>query len=136
MERFTIRRGGPARLLWPLVRGPQHVEVTDDEVRIRLGLAGHAELPLLRIARIGHMTWPWWGGLGVRIATKMVGFVTRPGRCVLIEMEAPVRVSTPFGWRTPRIAVSVDDPDGLAAAIAHARARAVVAQSANETADG
>ncbi len=99
--------------------------ITDDEVRVRLGALGHAELPLTRIARLSKMTWPWWSGFGVRIAVKMVAYVARPGECALIEMEEPVRVHTPFGWSTPRIAVGVEDVEGFLHAIDHARTRAI-----------
>ena len=42
-----------------------------------MGLLGGADLPLERIAAIGTMSWPWWGGLGVRIARGLVAFVAR-----------------------------------------------------------
>jgi len=123
------------------VRGVQEAVIDEHEVRVRLGALGHAELPLTRIARLSKMNWPWWGGFGVRIGVRIVAFVTRPGECALIEMDEPVRVNTPFGWSTPRIAISVDDVDGFVRELAHARARADVAgptaaQAAADPADG
>ena len=42
---------------------------------MRMGLLGRADVPIERIASVGTMLWPWWGGLGVRIARGLVAFV-------------------------------------------------------------
>jgi hypothetical protein len=123
MERFRMARGGATRLLWPLVRGEQHAEVGEGQVRLRYGALGGFSIPVGDVDRLGRIRWPWWSGLGVRIGFKLVAFVGRSGDLALIELSKPARVRMPFPWTTTRIAVGVDDLDGFLRTIATARAR-------------
>ncbi len=89
---------------------------------VRMGLLGRAEIPVARIDRVGTMSWPWWNGVGARIAKGLVAFVAASGgRLVLIELSEPVRVRAPLGWMARSIAIGAEDVDGLIEAIAEAR---------------
>ena len=59
--------------------GPYEAEVRDDAVSVRMGWVGHADVPIERIARVWTRKWPWWAGMGVRIAKGMVVFAPAPG---------------------------------------------------------
>ncbi len=124
VERFPLTRAGWALPFLALLapRGGT-AEVGDGQVRIALGLLGRAVIPIRSVTRVSEMWWPWWGGAGVRIGRGMVAFAGASGRAVVIEVDPPVRVRAPFGWTTGRVVVVVDDPDGLGAAVAAARAR-------------
>lgn len=100
-----------------MVRGDQHAVVSDAEVRIRLGILGNASIPVSEIRRLRSVEWPWWGGIGVRLARRMVAFVTGSGRIALIELTEPLSVKTPFPWKTPRVAISVEDVDAFLNAV-------------------
>ena len=123
MTRFVMARCRATRLLWPLVRGEQHAEIADGVVRLRYGALGGFEVPVDTVDRLSTMRWPWWSGLGVRLGVRLVSFVGRPGQIALLELDAPINVRAPIRWKTPRIAVGVEDVDGFLRAIAHERAR-------------
>jgi hypothetical protein len=111
-----------ARLfLLPLSIRRGTVTVDEGVVRVRLGLAGRADIPVARIDRVGTIEWPKWGGFGARIAQGMVAFVGRSGTLVVIELSEPLRVRAPLGWTANSVAVGVEDPDALIAAISQAR---------------
>lgn len=122
MQTFPIRTGRWARLfLTPLSLRRGTVAVDGDIVRVRLGLAGRADIPVAQIDRVGTIEWPKWGGFGARIAQGMVAFVGHSGTLVVIELSAPLRVRAPLGWSAGSVAVSVEDVEGLIAAISQAR---------------
>ena len=123
MERFRMARSGATRFLWPLVRGDQHAEVGEGQVRLRYGNLGGFAIPIGSIDRLGRIRWPWWSGLGVRIGFKLVAYVGRSVDLALIELHEPAKVRMPFPWTTTRIAVGVEDIDGFLQIIATARAR-------------
>lgn len=101
-----------------------HVVVDASEVRISVGLMGSARIPVERIARVSQMTWPGFGGLGVRIGRGLVAFVLRSGPCVVVELDREISVRAPLPWKTAKILVRVEDPGDLMAAIAEARGSA------------
>jgi hypothetical protein len=119
---FPIRRSWWAvPLLVPLAPERPTVSVEDGEVRVRMGLHGRADIPVAVIDRVGTMRWPWWGGVGARIARGLVAFVGGPGPTVVIDLSEPVAVRAPLGWSTRRVGVGVEDADGFMAAVAEAR---------------
>jgi len=100
------------------------VDLDDRHCEIRLGLMGRARIPLELIMRVSTIDWPWFGGIGVRIGRGVVGFVTKPGQAVVIDLSEPLEVRAPLRWHTERIAVRVGDPQAFMAALA-ARRRAL-----------
>lgn len=122
-----MARGRATRLLWPLVRGDQFVEVGDGVVRCRYGLLGGFEIPVRHVDRIGAVSWPWWAGLGARVGLRLVAFTGVAGRLALLELDAPRNVRVPVRWKTRRLAIGVEDVDGFMRAVAHERARETVA---------
>jgi hypothetical protein len=107
--------------LVPLAPGQPAAEVDDERVTVRMGLLGRADVPIRLIAGVGTMSWPWWGGVGVRIARGLVAFVGASGPAAVLELSEPVAVRAPLRWRARRIAIGAEDVDGLVAAIARAR---------------
>ncbi|WP_217915091.1 hypothetical protein [Miltoncostaea marina] len=125
MQRFPLRR---SPWLQPILlslgsRRPEAV-VDGDRVRVRMGLHGGADIPVSQVARVGRMHWPWWGGVGARIARGMVAFVARPGEVVVLELASPVRVRAPLAWSAGRVGIGVEDAEGFMAAVAEARSAA------------
>lgn len=123
--RFPLRRSA---LAWPFVGllapGGQYATITPEHVEVRVGLLGRARIPLVLIAAISTMRWPWMAGVGVRISRGIVAFVPASGECVVIETTEPISVRAPLSWRTSRVAIAVDDVEGFAAAVAEARRQA------------
>jgi hypothetical protein len=122
MVTFPIRRSPWALpFLVPLAPTRPAAMVGDDRLEVRMGLLGHADVPLSRIASVGTMNWPWWGGVGVRIARGLVAFIGGSGPAAVLDLTEPVRVRAPLGWSTSRIAIGAEDVEGLMDAIARAR---------------
>jgi hypothetical protein len=123
VSRHALRLGRPARvLILPLLWTRPYAEVDTTHVRVRFGWLGRADVPLGRIVEARAFSWPWWGGIGVRLGSEgLVGYVTRSGTAALLELEAPVRVRMPVGWSARRVLVSVEDVEGFLAAVAAAR---------------
>jgi hypothetical protein len=122
VRRFAIRRSRWALpFLLPLSAGRPYAEVGDGTVRVRMGLLGRADLPVERIASIGTMTWPWWGGVGARIARGMVAFLGASGIVVVLELTEPTAVRAPLKWMARSIGVGVEDVNGFITAVAAER---------------
>jgi hypothetical protein len=108
VSRHALRLGRPARvLILPLLWTRPYAEVDTTHVRVRFGWLGRADVPLGRIVEARAFSWPWWGGIGVRLGSE--------------GLEAPVRVRMPVGWSARRVLVSVEDVEGFLAAVAAAR---------------
>lgn len=124
MTTFPLRRSAwSLPFLLTLGAASPSAEVGADAVRVRMGLHGAADVPLAAIARVGTMRWPWWGGVGVRIARGLVAFVGSSGTLVVLELTEPRTVRAPLRWSASRIGVGVQDPEGFMSAIASARDR-------------
>jgi hypothetical protein len=122
VRRFPIRRSRWALpFLLPLCRGRPYAEVGEGEVRVRMGLIGRADVPVGKIASIGTMTWPWWGGVGARIARGMVAFLGASGAVVVIDLTEQVQVRAPLSWMARSIGVGVEDVSGFITAVAAER---------------
>jgi hypothetical protein len=122
VRRFPLRRSRWALpFLLPLSLGTPYAEVGDGEVRLRMGLLGRADVPVERIASIGTMTWPWWGGVGARIARGMVAFLGASGAVVVLDLTEPTSVRAPLSWQARSIGVGVDDVSGFITAVAAER---------------
>ncbi len=119
MTTFPIRRSRWASLF--LVPRRPAASLDGEWLVVRMGFLGRADIPLDRIAGVGTMRWPWWGGLGARIARSMVAFVAASGPAAVLELTEPTEVRAPLKWAAHRIAVGAEDVEGLVAAIAHAR---------------
>lgn len=122
MQTFPIRRSRWG-LLFLVPRSPERRQATIDGGRLalRMGILGRADVPVDRIASVGTMLWPWWAGLGVRIARGLVAFVGASGPAAVLELTEPTEVRAPLKWTATRIAVGAEDVEGLIAAIAQAR---------------
>ena len=107
--------------LVPLAPGLPTAAIEDGWLRLRMGWLGRADIPLERIASIGTMHWPWWGGVGARIARGLVAFVGASGPAAVLELTEPTEVRAPLKWTASRVAVGAEDLEGFVAALAEAR---------------
>ena len=122
MQTFPIRRSRWG-LLFLVPRSPERRQATIDGGRLalRMGILGRADVPIDQIASVGTMLWPWWAGLGVRIARGLVAFVGASGPAAVLELPERTEVRAPLKWTATRIAVGAEDVEGLIAATARAR---------------
>jgi hypothetical protein len=108
-------------LLGPFGAGRPVAELDDRTLRIGMGVVGGGRIPVELISGVGTMRWPWWGGVGVRIAQGLTAFAARSGPAVLLDLSAPVSVRAPLPWKTRRVAVVVEDIEGFTQAVVDAR---------------
>jgi hypothetical protein len=121
---FPLRRSRWAFIfLVPLAARRPVATVDDEEVGIRMGWLGSGTVPIRLVDAVGRMEWPWWGGVGVRIARGLVAFVAGGGPAAVLDLSEPVKVRAPMRWETMRIAIGAEDVEGLIEAIASARRR-------------
>lgn len=99
-------------------RRNSYVEVSDDEVRVRMGWGFSATIPRSSIKAVRERGYVWWA-FGVHWWGRGRYIVNGSGHRVLIlGVDPPLRVRAsgiPVSLR--ELWVSVDDPDGLRAAI-------------------
>ena len=121
VSRFPLRTGRWTFLLRLLAPGDLVAEVGPETVRVRMGWLGGAEVPVALVERISRMSWPWWGGVGVRLGRGLVAFVAAAGDAAVLELGEEVAVRTPLRWRTRRVVIAAEDVVGLIEAVAAAR---------------
>lgn len=93
-----------------------YAEVTDDNVRFRCGLAFDRTIPRDEIAGVDQRGWPWWMGIGLRTNLRgLIGLIGSTDGVVEVLLRTRSRAWGVFPCN--RIAISVQDPEGLVAAI-------------------
>jgi hypothetical protein len=108
-------------LLGPFGAGRPVAEFDGVTLSIGMGVVGGGRIPVRLISGVGTMRWPWWGGVGVRIAQGLTAFAARSGPAVVLDLSEPLSVRAPLPWKTRRVAIVLDDIEGLTRAIVDAR---------------
>jgi hypothetical protein len=83
-----------------------YVELQADAIEVTMGRWFHETIPLSELARISTASWPWWGGLGVKLHHHGVGVVGSTEGVVNLKLKAPRKVHVlavvEVGRRSPR----------------------------------
>ena len=120
MQRFPIRFTGASRLMAVAGMVPSRcsVDVTDDHVQVRMGMWFELEAPRLTVAGATHDTDRvlGWGVHGWRDGWLVNGSSEGIVRVTFAPTQRAWMGPVPLRVRVLR--VSVDDPDGLIAALA------------------
>jgi hypothetical protein len=101
--------------------GRSYVEVTPSTVRFRFGWVCDVTVPRADIIDARPVRWPWWRGIGGRIAlpSGAVGLIGSLRGVVAVRLRRPCWVRLLFiPWRTRTICISLQDPDGFLNALA------------------
>jgi hypothetical protein len=95
--------------------GNAFVEIGGQSVRFRFGWTFDETVPLARIAGARRTTWPFWAGIGWRIASRgRIGLIGSREGVVEVRFRPPRRIRLLFiPWRCRGIAVSLQNPDGF-----------------------
>lgn len=108
----------PLFLLMGLTRGRCFAEVTDSQVRVKLGWLFDRRFPLPAIARASLVSIPWYCGPGVHIDLRGRTFVTGAwGQGVEFEFTSAQTTSWLYGRRCTRLVLTPRDASALVAAI-------------------
>ena len=96
-----------------------YVEVRGEEVRLRFGAGFDHTIARSNVVSARHGSWSLINGLGVRAGGTIVGLIGSTAGVVELELRGSVAMRfVGWPWVVRRVAVSVEDADGLIAALA------------------
>ncbi|RYE82421.1 MAG: hypothetical protein EOO75_20725 [Myxococcales bacterium] len=96
------------------VRGEtSHATIADGELEVQMGTWLHERIPLTEITRLSPATWPWWGGMGIKLAQHGVGLIGAFEGIVNVQLQAPRKVRVVLDADCSQVWLSLDDPDGF-----------------------
>lgn len=97
-----------------------YVELAHDHLEVRMGAWFHETIPLAAVSKVAPSTWPWWGGLGVKLGHHGVGVVGSTENVVVVQFREAQKVRVLLEVSATQLWVSLEDPDGFLKAIAEA----------------
>jgi len=108
----------PVFLLMGVTRGRCFIEVSDIDVRVKLGWLFDRTYPRSTIRNVQAVSIPWYCGPGVHLDFRGRTFVTGAwGQGVELEFAPPQSVGGFFGGGSRRLVVTPDDVPALLAAL-------------------
>jgi hypothetical protein len=117
-KRFPIRFGRFNAVLLRLTgMGPNrsYVEVTDEELRVKMGWAFRATIPRSSIVEVGRRGYVWsWGVHGWRGRLIVNG---SGHNMVRLRIDPPAQAKVPGRVKVRELSISLQDPEGFRAAI-------------------
>jgi hypothetical protein len=117
--RFAIRRSGVWGPLFSVLgmSGKSSFVEIDTERRtlhVKGGIWFEETFQLDEIESVSPSTWPWWGGLGVKLGPgNSVGVVASGEGVVAIKFRRPQLMHVIVSVERPELRVSLEDPDGF-----------------------
>jgi hypothetical protein len=91
------------------------VDVDAGTMRVKCGVWFDESLPLAAITHVEPSSWPWYGGLGVKLGpTKhAVSVVGSLDGVVAIHFAEPQRMHVLVVVNRPELRISLEDPEGF-----------------------
>ncbi len=96
------------------------VAIEDGALEVSMGRWFHERIALDQISALAPSDWPWWGGLGVKLAHHGVGVVGSTENVVNIKFKSAQKVHALVVVDAEQLWVSVEDLSGFLAALAEA----------------
>lgn len=97
-----------------------YAEIHDGVLEVSMGRWFHERIPLAAIAAVAPSEWPWWGGLGVKLAHHGIGVVGSLDGVVNVKLKQPTKMHAIAVVEAEQIWLSLEDRDGFLAALAEA----------------
>jgi hypothetical protein len=97
-----------------------YTDLEGDYLEVSMGRWFHEKIPLAEIAAIAPSDWPWWGGLGVKLAHHGVGVVGSTEGIVNIKLKKPQKMHVIAVLDVEQLWVSLVDRDGFLKALSEA----------------
>ena len=102
------------------VRGEtSHATIADGLLEVQMGTWMHERIPLTEISGLGPATWPWWGGMGIKLAHRGVGLIGAFEGIVNVKLQGPRKVRVVLDVDCSQVWLSLDDPDGFLRELSH-----------------
>jgi hypothetical protein len=98
-----------------------YTELEGGKLRVRMGGWFDEQLGVDEIKAIAPSSWPWWGGLGVKLYHHGVGVIGSTDGVVNVKLKAPRKVSVALiPVECEQLWISLEDRDGFLKALAEA----------------
>jgi hypothetical protein len=96
------------------------VELDADSITVSMGRWFHERIPLDQIAAVAPSSWPWWGGLGVKLHHHGIGVVGSTEGIVNLEFKVPLKMHALVIMEVKQLWLSLEDSDGFLRALSAA----------------
>lgn len=129
MTRFPLAMSSVWRPLFTLFGMPassSFAEVDPDRgtLRVKAGIWFDETLPLNEVADVVPSSFPWYGGLGVKLGPgNAVSVVGSGDGVVAVHFKSPQRMRVVFEVNRPELRLAVEDPPRFMQALRDARPR-------------
>jgi hypothetical protein len=127
--RFPIRISAPWKPVLTVLgmsakRSFVDVDVRAGTMRVKCGVWFDETLSLAAITRVEPSSWPWYGGLGVKLGPtgNAVSVVGSLDGVVAIHFAEPQRMRVLITVNRPELRISLEDPEGFMRAIREVQA--------------
>lgn len=111
MNRWNMRLDDVWRLMLPVIgvnRDTAWVELDDEALTFRYGWF-EEQVPLAEVEAVEAMSWPWYYGVGLRIAPgRTLGLVGSTQEVVAVGLRRPRSIKVPFEMKFVKIAASIE----------------------------
>lgn len=97
-----------------------YVDIGEGTLEVAMGRWFHEKMPLSQISQIAPSDWPWWGGLGVKLAHHGVGVVGDSEGIVNIKFKSPIKMHVVVTVDASQLWVSVPDREAFLSALSKA----------------
>ncbi len=111
MTSYPLRLDDIWRLLLPIIgatKDNSYMLIDDEMLTVRFGFF-ETQVPLTQVVDVEHIRWPWYFGVGLRMATgAMIGLIGSTQEVVKVTLREPQTVRVPFKMQVESIAASVE----------------------------
>jgi hypothetical protein len=96
------------------------VEIDAESLHVKMGRWFDERVPLSAIAALAPADWPWWGGLGVKLAHHGVAVVGSTEGVVNLRLDPKVKMRVLVSVEAEQLWISLDDRDAFTLALSEA----------------
>ena len=127
--RFPVRFANAMRPLGRIFGMPPddcfvELDLEHGAFRVKAGIWFDETFSLGRVEDVAPSSWPWWGGLGVKLGPRdSLGVVASTEGVIAIRFKERERMHLIVVVRRQELRVSLEDPDGFMRAMREATAR-------------
>lgn len=95
-----------------------YIELGDTTLEVSMGKWFHETIPLASVSALAPSEWPWYGGLGVKLAHHGVGVVGSTEEVVNVKFKQPVKMHVIAVVEAEQLWLSVEGAEAFLRALA------------------
>ncbi|MBX3190571.1 MAG: hypothetical protein KF819_26455 [Labilithrix sp.] len=138
--RFPLAITPACRLLFAALGMPQkstyaEIDAKGGTLHVRAGMWFEEKFSLREVSEVLPSSWPWWGGLGVKLGPQdSVGVVGSGKGVVAVRFSRPQTMHVLLTVHRPELRLSLESPDAFIEALRDAVSRSREADDAHRPA--